>query len=715
MRIYSMTATFGKLDHQTLTLKPGLNIIEAPNEWGKSTWCAFLVAMLYGLDTRAKSTKSILADKERYQPWSGSPMAGRLDLDWNGRKITIERRTKGRTLFGEFRAYETDSGLDVPELTAANCGQLLLGVEKNVFTRAGFLRLSDLPVTQDETLRRRLNALVTTGDESGASEALAQKLRDLKNRCRHNRTGLLPQTEARQSELLSRQNELTDLKQQLSMLRQQQTDLEDRIAALDNHRIALQYEAAQAHVRRIAEAAQIRDAAALRLETAQQKCADLPSKQEAESAADAIRQAHRAWLALEKEAQQLPPLPQAPEVPIAFSGLSPEESQAQVEQDSHRHAQASAKLRKQLPLFWILAGILAAAGLGLLAVHLTIALILLGIGVAALIPAFLLHFRQKRQHAAAKAELNQLYSRYLSQDPVQWRESARDYAQAQAEYEQSLSRYLEARGDLDQRKAVLEAQIRQLSGNSSLQEQLDNWLRIIDCREELEDSFHDLRQAEHHLETAQAMAVTAPAPQKPDLLHDSPAETDRLHMEATLEYRRLQLRLGQAQGRMDALGDESLLQAQLDETQLRLQQLEDTYAALELAQNTLAEATAELQRRFAPKISTRAQELFNQLTGTRYDRLILGDDLSLSAAAADEDTIRTSMWRSDGTVDQLYLALRLAVAGELTPDAPLILDDALVRFDDVRLAAAMKILRSEAEEKQVILFTCQSREANLSF
>ena len=62
MKIYSMTATFGKLDHQTLTLKPGLNIIEAPNEWGKSTWCAFLVAMLYGLDTRAKSTKSVLAD-----------------------------------------------------------------------------------------------------------------------------------------------------------------------------------------------------------------------------------------------------------------------------------------------------------------------------------------------------------------------------------------------------------------------------------------------------------------------------------------------------------------------------------------------------------------------------------------------------------------------------------------------------------------------------
>ena len=140
MRIIAMTATFGKLEHETLTLKPGLNILEAPNEWGKSTWCAFLIAMLYGMDTRVKSTKTALADKERYLPWSGSPMAGRIDLNWNGRDITIERRTKGRTVLGEFRAYETETGLEVPELTAANCGQTLLGVEKNVFVRAGFIR-----------------------------------------------------------------------------------------------------------------------------------------------------------------------------------------------------------------------------------------------------------------------------------------------------------------------------------------------------------------------------------------------------------------------------------------------------------------------------------------------------------------------------------------------------------------------------------------------
>ena len=143
MKILSMTATFGKLEHQTLTLKPGLNIIQAPNEWGKSTWCAFLVSMLYGIDTGTRTTKSSLADKERYAPWSGSPMSGRMEIQWNGKNITIERHTKGRLIFGDFRAYETDSGLDIPELTASNCGQMLLGVERSVFLRAGFLRLTD--------------------------------------------------------------------------------------------------------------------------------------------------------------------------------------------------------------------------------------------------------------------------------------------------------------------------------------------------------------------------------------------------------------------------------------------------------------------------------------------------------------------------------------------------------------------------------------------
>ena len=117
-----------------------------------------------------------------------------------------------------------------------------------------------------------------------------------------------------------------------------------------------------------------------------------------------------------------------------------------------------------------------------------------------------------------------------------------------------------------------------------------------------------------------------------------------------------------------------------------------------------------MQSRFAPRIARDAQQILGRLTGGRYDRLSISQDMALSAATGEETVLREAQRRSEGTVDQIYLALRLAVSKELTPDAPFVLDDALVRFDDTRHAAAMDILKEEAQNRQIILFTCQNRE-----
>lgn len=70
--------------------------------------------------------------------------------------------------------------------------------------------------------------------------------------------------------------------------------------------------------------------------------------------------------------------------------------------------------------------------------------------------------------------------------------------------------------------------------------------------------------------------------------------------------------------------------------------------------------------------------------------------------------MRPAAAMSCGTADQMYLALRLAMVHRLLPeDAPLILDDALVNFDDDRAASAIRLLTAEAEKRQVILFTCR--------
>ena len=196
MIIKSMTACFGGLDHAHLELKDGLNIIHAPNEAGKSTWCAFIRAMLYGIPTRDRDKKGYLAEKNRYQPWSGAPMEGEMTLAWLGRDITLRRFTKGATPFGGFSAVYTDTQQPVLELTAQNCGEVLLGVGREVWERSAFVGSAPtLAIDGTPELERRINALFSSGQEDVSFSQTEAKLREWQRRRQHNRSGLIPKLE----------------------------------------------------------------------------------------------------------------------------------------------------------------------------------------------------------------------------------------------------------------------------------------------------------------------------------------------------------------------------------------------------------------------------------------------------------------------------------------------------------------------------------------
>ena len=694
-----MIATFGKLEHQTLTLEPGLNVIHAPNEWGKSTWCAFLVAMLYGIDTRERTKQGMIADKERYAPWSGSPMSGRIDLCWKGRDITIERSTRGRSIFGQFNAYETATGLAVPELTAANCGQQLLGVEKTVFTRAGFIRHSDLPVTDDDALRRRLNALVTTGDESGASDDLGMKLKALKNRCRHNRTGLLPQAEAQREELQGKLGQLEQLRQQRRDIATQLEQLDIRYKELENHQQALAYQQARSNAQRVEAAEAACEQAQQRYALLAAQCSDLPDTETAQSQIMHLEQLQLQQEALLEEA--LPPAPQPPIAPECFSGMTPQQALQQTQSDRSAYRMLEKPLSS---LFWILPTICIAAAIGLLVLadwKLALIALMPGLFVVGL---WLQNRKKQKQDRLAIA------AKYPHNDPDSWVTAAESWQKETEAYENALADYRRRQAELDSRKAALGENIQVCTGGLSISQALDSWRQTIETRRQLNESLQAWEQTKHHTEALRAMVKPVAAPAMPDLLTLTEDQTRQALADVLGRQRQLRHLEGQLAGKMEALGQEAPLLQQLKAVQNRIDALENVFEATTLAMEVLEQAANMLQRRFAPRISQRAQTLFTGLTQGRYDRLVLDASLNLQAGACDEDVLRDHLWRSDGTADQLYLALRLAVAEELTPEAPLVLDDALVRFDDDRMALAMGILKEAARDKQVILFTCQNRE-----
>ena len=166
-------------------------------------------------------------------------------------------------------------------------------------------------------------------------------------------------------------------------------------------------------------------------------------------------------------------------------------------------------------------------------------------------------------------------------------------------------------------------------------------------------------------------------------------------------------------GRIRSLDRSSDLEAQLAQKREQLAALQAEYDAISLAMDTLSQANTVLQNRFSPALGTRAAEIFSAITGGRYDKVLLSRDLSLSAEMTGDPVGRSVRLLSQGAADQLYLAVRLAICDMVLPAdkcVPLILDDALISFDDERLHAALDYLLEESRRRQILLFTCQRRE-----
>ena len=166
-------------------------------------------------------------------------------------------------------------------------------------------------------------------------------------------------------------------------------------------------------------------------------------------------------------------------------------------------------------------------------------------------------------------------------------------------------------------------------------------------------------------------------------------------------------------GRIRGLDRSSDLTDQLSQKREELARLQQEYDAITLAMTALEQANIILKNRFSPALGARAAEIFSALTDGRYDKVLLSQDMALSAEQSGDPMSRSIRLLSQGAADQLYLAVRLAICGMVLPEekhVPLILDDALVSFDDRRLRAALDVLLAESEQRQILLFTCQTRE-----
>ena len=567
---------------------------------------------------------------------------------------------------GVFSCTYAGTDTPVPDLDAAHCGETLLGVPQSVYQRCAFIPSGSMAINADADLERRINALISTGEEKVSFLQAENRLKKQPHQRKYNRTGAIPQLEAEIGELMAARAEVKSLAEQETFLHSQllQAQQEQKERLLTRQReIQRQAEEKQQLLQQLPDSATLQN-------INEQLGAVRSLAEQAQQAEDAAKQQDAAIQA------QLQELNRNPLHPMTKSEL---ETQLQIQPPAPPQVAqlliclslslcSSGFLWYELDRPQILWLCIACAATALTA----------GSFLWLLVKRLRLQ-QQRRRELKRQEELRKLAESYL---PL-LEEVERQRSLLQQQRQAAADSDARVRSTLVQ----LLGQVRQWAPDAHSAADIRRFVQQTTQRRE--DLTQEIRQAQS------------------GVLQVQPDDTDGT-------CARLQQQIAQIQGRLAAIGRPDDLERQLRSMQEQLAQLQGEYDALAMALGSLRTANVALQNRFSPELGRRAAEIFADMTGSDWSSILLDREFHLSAETDSDPTRRNVQLLSTGTADQLYLAVRLAICEMILPpeqNPPLILDDALLTFDDMRLSKTLDYLTRLGEKRQILLFTCQGREA----
>lgn len=596
-------------------------------------------------------------------------MQGKLELSAGDKELTLSRRTQRPDApLGVFSCTYSGTDTPVPGLDAARCGETLLGVPQSVYQRCAFIPSGSLAIDADADLERRISALISTGDEKISFSQVESRLKKQLHQRKYNRSGSIPLLEAEIAGLRAAQQEAQTLTGQLENLQQQLSQAREDQARRRQARLQVAQEALREKERCLQALPDSSD-----LQRINQQLGAV------RSLGDQVQQAQEAVSRQESAIEdQLRELNRNPLHPMT-------------------KAQLEAQLQIQPPAPPQVAQLLISLALGLCGGGFLwyeidrpqVLWLCLACAVTALAAGNFLRLLIRR---------------------IRLQQSRRRELSRQEELRKLAESYLPALEELEAQRALLRQKQQILSdGDRRLRTQLSDLLSQVSRWDDSVQSAGDIRRFVR--ETAQNRDRLAQE------LHQAQTQLLQAQMsDADDTVTHLQQQIAQVQGRLDAGRDAQALGDQISRLEEELVRQQAEYDALRLSLDALQAANTTLQNRFSPELGRRAAEIFANMTGSTWSHILLDREFHLSAESGSDPTRRSVQLLSAGTADQLYLAVRLAICEMILPpeqNPPLILDDALLTFDDARLSTTLNYLTQLGAQRQILLFTCQGREAAL--
>jgi len=676
---------YGNIENKDINLEEGINIIHGANESGKSTLLNYIISIFYGI-SRNKDGKA-LSDYEKYKPWNSNEFSGRISYKLeNGEKYEIFRdfNKKNPKIYND-KLEDISDRFETDKKDGSKFFIEQTGIDKQMY-------LSTVVSTQEEVrldeknqnmLIQKIANLAGTGEDNVSYKKALIKLQEkIRDEIGTNKTSQKP-INIIEKEIVEINNKIVETEKYRNRKYEIDAEKEQILSELK------ELEQQKQILQELQNSMKSEEETKNRLEIREKNRKDNIAK---------INELTNQKNTINAESERVQSAKNHLQDIIKGHKENIEKLNSEIEKIANEKEETQEKEKPSI-LFIVITVVLAIALI--CSIILIKNYIVSGILGVALIANIVFYVINKNKQKVNKAKLREK----INQEKQYKREKLENQKQQIIANVNTTEKELEKQ---EEEEKQVNSELSMLKGQIILLEKNNEKIT-----EEIEQDNKAIKEESN--KNKQQIIEKYKDKNINDLLYINDYQNYISKIEETINNNRIRIKGLEIEYNtiVPQLDEMVVLEEKREADKEKLAELREKESIINIAIENLMDAYEEMKTTITPKFTKNLSESIQKISSNKYNKVTINDENGMIIENNRGEYVE-AIKLSTGTIDQLYLALRLSMIDELSKEnLPIILDESFAYSDNNRLKNMLQYLTSDLNNHQTIIFTCTDREQKM--
>lgn len=676
---------YGNIENKDINLEEGINIIHGANESGKSTLLNYIISIFYGI-SKNKDGKA-LSDYEKYKPWNSNEFSGRISYKLeNGEEYEIFRdfNKKNPKIYND-KLEDISDRFETDKKDGSKFFIEQMGIDKQMY-------LSTVVSTQEEVrldeknqnmLIQKIANLAGTGEDNVSYKKALIKLQEkIRDEIGTNKTSQKP-INIIEKEIVEINNKIVETEKYRNRKYEIDAEKEQILSELK------ELEQQKQILQELQNSMKSEEETKNRLEIREKNRKDNITK---------INELTNQKNTINAESERVQSAKNHLQDIIKGHKENIEKLNSEIEKIANEKEETQEKEKPSISFIVITVVLAIALICSIILIKNYIVSGILGVAIIANIVFYVIN---KNKQKVNKAKLREK----INQEKQYKREKLENQKQQIIANvnttEKELEKQEEEEKQVNSELSMLKGQIILLEkNNEKITEEIEQDNKVIK-----EESNKNKQQI---IEKYKDKNIN-------DLLYINDYRNYISKIEETINNNRIRIKGLEIEYNtiVPQLDEMVVLEEKREADKEKLAELREKESIINIAIENLMDAYEEMKTTITPKFTKNLSESIQKISSNKYNKVTINDENGMIIENNRGEYVE-AIKLSTGTIDQLYLALRLSMIDELSKEnLPIILDESFAYSDNNRLKNMLQYLTSDLNNHQTIIFTCTDREQKM--